>query len=414
MIRVLPIPMPIRDKCRQIVRKAKEFVFNWRTAVLFLVSAVAFLSPFLAASGSEAASSEHLATLIAQEAVKNTESMVLNVNYAPIPSDTPLTRSEVSSMCSDAHMDSTYKYVEMNYNARVVVNENVGDYVRVESFENRETSLVLSNVFSNHQNPLGETIFDTFELKLMFPKTNTNFSGHDNFCYIRQEDADYLIEASAGRYQGYEDLIDTTLPVTFLGEERVCEWKIANILYSDNEVYRHFNTVIGPWMLCYIYLPSFEGCAFNFDYGGSVRTNETYLDMYRDRFGGKDFTISITERDILDQAGSNVTRIVDMMLGNGEQGYSSVVAVAISVASLIPFGAFLFMSRKYVLGHTGAILALTLIVALCFYEGLSLAYLASPLNVIYFTSLGMLLFLVTLLLGVGLVLLARVSGGWER
>ena len=146
--------MPVKVGILRLLRKTKVFLFDWRTVLLFLSFAVAFLMPFLAASGSSAASSEYLATLIAQEAATNTESLVLNVNYAPIPSDTPLTRAEVSSMCSDAHLDSTYKYVEMNYNARVVVNENIGDYVRVESFESQETSLVLSNVFSNHQNPL--------------------------------------------------------------------------------------------------------------------------------------------------------------------------------------------------------------------------------------------------------------------
>ena len=63
-MRTMPILMPRKNKFRQIVGKTKEFVFNWRTTVLFLASAIAFLSPFLAASGSEAASSEYLATLI--------------------------------------------------------------------------------------------------------------------------------------------------------------------------------------------------------------------------------------------------------------------------------------------------------------------------------------------------------------
>ena len=406
--------MPVKVGVLRLLRKTKVFLFDWRAVLLFLSFAVAFLMPFLAASGSSDASSEYLATLIAQEAATNTESLVLNVNYAPIPSDTPLTRTEVSSMCSDAHLDSTYKYVEMNYNARVVVNENIGDYVRVESFESQETSLVLSNVFSNHQNPLGETIFDIFELKLMFPKTNTGFSGYDNFCYIRQEDADYLIESSGGQYQDYEDLIDTVLPVTFLKEEEACEWKIANILYSDNDVYRHFDKVIGPWMLCYIYLPSFEGCAFNFDYGGSVRTNESYLDMYRNKFGGKNFTIAITTRDILDQSASNVSRIQNLMLGNGEQGYPSAIAISLSIASLIPSAALLFGFRKFVSRNTGASLSMVLVLAFCLYEGFSLAYLVSPLNVVYFTGLGMILFLITLILVIVFVMFARVFGGWEK
>ena len=242
----------------------------------------------------------------------------------------------------------------------------------------------------------------------------THFSGYDNFCYIRQEDADYLIENSGGQYQDYEDLIDAVLPVTFLKEDETYEWKIANILYSDDDVYRHFDKVIGPWMLCYIYLPSFEGCAFNFDYGGSVRTNESYLDMYRDKFGGKDFTVAITRRDILDQKASNVSRIQELMLGNAEQGYPSVVAVSLSIASLIPSVALLFGFRKFVSRNTVSALALVLIVAFCLYEGFSLAYLVSPLNVVYFTSLGMILFLITLILETAFVMLARVSGGWER
>ena len=405
--------MPTRGKFRQLGRKTKEFAFNWRTVVLVLASAAAFLSPFLAASGSEAASSEYLATLIAQEAVKNTESMVLNVNYAPIPSDTPVTRAEVSSMCTEAHLDSTYKYVEMEYNARVVVNENVGDYVRIGSFEHPETSLVLSNVFSNHLNPLGETIFDIFELKLMFPKSNTNFSGYDNFCYIRQEDADYLIKESNGLYQNYEDLIDEVLEVNFVGSEDLLRWKIANIVSFDNDVYRHFNTVLGSWALCYIYLPSFEGCAFNFDYGGSVRTNETYLDMYRDRFGGQNFTIAITTRDILDQEASRVDEIRVLMLGSAGEAYSTVASVALSLASLAPLLVSLIVFRKFVYKRALGTGVLFVFVAFFLYEGFSVAYLVSPLNVIYFTGQGLLLFLLQLLLSLGFVLAVRAMGGPE-
>lgn len=412
-MRTMPILMPIKDKFRQITGKTKEFVFNWRTAVLFLASAIAFLSPFLAASGSEAASSEYLATLIAQEAVKNTESMVLNVNYAPIPSDTPVTRAEVSGMCTDAHLDSTYKYVEMEYNARVVVNENIGDYVRIGSFDHPETSLVLSNVFSNHLNPLGETIFDIFELNLMFPKSNTNFSGYDNFCYIRQEDADHLIEESGGLYQDYEDLIDETLEVTFAGTEDPLRWKIANIMFSDNDVYRHFNAILGPWTLCYIYLPSFEGCAFNFDYGGSVRTNETYLDMYRNRFGDKNFTIDITTRDLLDREASRIDDIRTLMLGSAGGGYSAVVSVALSLASLAPLLISLIVFRKFVCERPLGIGVLLVFVAFCLYEGLSVAFLLSPLNVIYFTGQGLLLFLLQLLLAFGCVQVVRALGGPE-
>ncbi len=405
--------MVVKERIRIFFRKAGEFVFDRRTLLLFLASMIAFLTPFLAASGSEAASSEYLATLIAHEATANTESKVLNVNYATIPSETPVTRAEVSSLCSAAHTDSTYKYVEMEYNARVLVNENIGDYVRVDSFQDPETSLVLSNAFTNHTNPKGEIIFDVFELKLMFPKTNTGFSGFDNFCYIRQEDADYLIQTSDGLYQDYEDLIDEPLPVRFLGSEASLEWKIANIMFSDNEVYRHFNTVIGPWALCYIYLPSYECCSFNFDYAGSVRTNEGYLETYRDRFGGKNFTIAVTTRDILDKDASAVLEIEDLILGAGDKGYPAPVTLAISFVALIPLVVSLVLLRKFVCRHAGGVALIMIATASCLYEGFSLSYLASPLNVIYFTSQGMLIFLVLLLAGIGTLFLVRVSGGRE-
>lgn len=368
-------------------------IFSWRGWVFIFLTIGCALSPFFVFSGSNTINNEILATMISEEAINNCDDKVLNVNFTrlDIPNNPP-TRAELSSLVSQAHLDTTYHFVETEYNALVMFNENIGDYYRVPSLPNPESSILLSNVFSNHKNPNGETIFDIFEIKLLFSASNTDFRGYDNFCYIRQDDADYLIKQSNGLYHSYEDLLNETLTVHSFPNNDAYSWKIANIIAKDNDTYRHFDTVYGPWLLAYIYVPNYVGYSYSFDYAGSINTNKVYLQRHQEAFGSGNYSFSITNHNLINEDASLTNEITTMML-EGSTGYDvGVSAVFILAPLLVTILIDLFLKIHKLYGYVPFVLAAALMFFV--YEGFSISYLINPLNVLYFSSNAILFFVV--------------------
>ena len=104
-----------------------------------------------------------------------------------------------------------------------------------KDLSNNYPTIILSNIFSNHENPNGETVHDIFELKLMYSHANTSFKdAYDNFCYITLNQADELLHKY--NLQTYDELINQTLAIS-TNDGALLEWKIANIIIDggDNE-----------------------------------------------------------------------------------------------------------------------------------------------------------------------------------
>ncbi len=375
------------------------FAQIWQNWILLLFSFIACLTPFFAFSSSNVISNEYLATMISEEAIYNRKEQVLNVNYVRLNNETSATRAELSNICLEAYSDTTYRFVNAQYNAVALFNENVGNYHRFPQLKNSKTSVILSNIFSNHQNPNDETIHDIFELSLMYESSNTDFRDFDNFCYIRQEDADYLITNSNGIFKSYEDLINTSLTCVLPNDidGQSYSWKIANILLSDNDIYQHFNEVYGPWMLAYIFVPEYSGYSYSFDYAGSINNNVTYLNRHRNRFTDGNYSFQITEHNVIDKNQSYSNQIIELMTQK-PLGYGFEIALVFAFFPFIIWVVLYLLFYKKVYSFKWWLFGGEFLFGFIIYEIFSITYLIHPMSVIYFSSYSIVCFLIIFVL----------------
>ena len=365
----------------------KEMFRFWGTYLYLGSFACAFLAPYLLFSQTSDAYFETLASLIAEEAGSRDETRLMNGNFVYLGE---ATRSGLSSLCTEASVNTNYEVANEGFNARVVYNSNIEPFYEIDSFEEQTQSILVSNVFSNHLNPEGAVIFDAFELELMFPETNTNYSGYDNFVYIRQSDADHLIAMSEGAFDSYESLIGYALPVRYIfggaSEER--RWKVANILVEENATNEVLLDTIGPYMLAYINLPGFDRYSYNIDYSTSNARTEAALKTQLERFGGGEYSFQITRRGASDDY-SRIDLIEGMMVeGKGVYPVSVPLAVGLSVLCfLFPIGALLLLSRSssYRSGKP-CVVVLNIVLVIVLYSAWSAWCASSALLTPYFLS----------------------------
>ena len=283
------------------LENAKKHYSSFTSWLFIILLNLALISCFLIPSITPNAYLETLSSLVNETALESTSNKILNVSYTYVNEDA--NRALLTDAFSQANADTVYKNTNSGYNARVIYDANNAWNYSFPSFNNERRTLLISGVFSNHLNPNGETIHDVFEFKLMFPDANTSYTGFNNFCYIRQDDADTLITNSNGFYQTYEDLLGEELLVTYTspnGTQEVVRWKIANVLCSDNDFYHYMDEIIAPFVLCYTNLPSFYGFSYNFDYGTSIYTTMSYLQSQMSRFGDGNYAFSIVQNNVLD------------------------------------------------------------------------------------------------------------------
>ena len=383
----------------------------WGTYLYFGVFVGAFLAPYLLFSQTPDAYFETMASLIAEEAASKEGAKLMNGNFVYLGE---ATRSGLSSLCTEASVNTNYEVANEGFNARVVYNSNIEPFYEVDSFEEQAQSVLVSNVFSNHLNPKGAVIFDAFEFELMFPESNTNYSGYDNFVYIRQSDADHLIATSDGTFDSYESLIGYALPVRYVfegaSEER--KWKVANILVEENATNEVLCDTIGPYMLAYINLPGFSRYSYNIDYSTSNARTEAALKTQLDRFGEGEYSFQVTRRGVSDNS-SRIDLIEEMMMnGKGVYPISVPVAAGLSVLCFaFPLGALFLLSK--VSGYRSwrpFLSVFTIVVAIVVYSAWAAWCASSALLTPYFLSSS----IVTSLLCSSLVVLLSLLLPLER
>ena len=385
----------------------------WETYLYFGVFVGAFLAPYLLFSQTPDAYFETMASLIAEEAASSEGAKLMNGNFVYLGE---ATRSGLSSLCTEASVNTNYEVANEGFNARVVYNSNIEPFYEVDSFEEQAQSVLVSNVFSNHLNPKGAVIFDVFEFELMFPESNTNYSGYDNFVYIRH--ADHLIAMSDGVFDSYESLIGYALPVRYVfegaSEER--KWKVANILVEENDTNEVLLDTIGPYMLAYINLPGFSRYSYNIDYSTSNARTEAALKTQLDRFGGGEYSFQVTRRGVSDNS-SRIDLIEGMMMnGKGVYPISVPAAVGLSVLCFaFPLGALFLLGKVSGYRSWRPYLSLfTIVIAIVVYSAWAAWCASSALLTPYFLSSSIVTSLLCSLLVVLLSLLLPLERPLEE
>jgi len=295
---------------------------------------------FVSLGFSNVSKTELLARTISDVAIDNTTTKSLNINYV---SKNQLSRNEVSSLITDSKDYSLNKYGSEYYNARLLFNSNISNFFVANELESSNPTVLLSNIFSNHKNASGETVHDLFELKLMFPDSNSSYAAFDNFCYLRQSDADFMIQNNSS-YETYQDLINETLHINYMnGNSPIpLNWKIANIILNNEGADSFYKNTYGTYILSYIDIFDFRGITVGFDYGTSIISNSNYINKLGDWLPYDDFDLSITNHNIIDTAKLNNEEIINLFRISHSQNDDSFYFVLAGSVELLFYFIFFY------------------------------------------------------------------------
>ncbi len=131
---------------------------------------------------------------------------------------------------------------------------------------------ITSGIFSNHQGVRGR-LFDQYEMYIYSDKSNTDYSGCNNFCYITERTARKIMEANPS-LTSYDDVINTALTVKY--KDITHKWKISNVIMDKESFYSQMSGIYGDFILAYTHLPG--GLGHNVDLTAYFGSN-TYLNI---------------------------------------------------------------------------------------------------------------------------------------
>ena len=211
---------------------------------------MSFSLVFVANSYSSESYNEFLSNRISECATQNTTTDSVNFNYQLTNSNSDDTSRESLSKNITLIYDISRQSTATHFYIGRVIFDGSKKIFNFKDLSNDYPTIILSNIFSNHENPNGEIVHDIFELKLMYGQSNTSFVNvYDNFCYITLNQADELLHKY--NLQTYDELINKTLVIS-TNDGTLLEWKIANIIIDggDNEYYQK---LYGDYVLAYYF-----------------------------------------------------------------------------------------------------------------------------------------------------------------
>ena len=197
----------MRSFIKKIIILLKR-IFTIPSCIFSLLIGVCSASTFALFSNSKDAKLDYFASLMTQlSSYSNTEyGLIMDIEMGG-----NLGRLDVDAACHWCRNYSRYFFSNGAQVIRTIYDANLHPYVRVNDFFDSTPSLLISPIFSTHLNPNGVPTHDFYEVHFMFEELDMDFSGFDNFCCIRQSDADFLISKYPEKYSSYEDLIGEPL-----------------------------------------------------------------------------------------------------------------------------------------------------------------------------------------------------------
>lgn len=269
----------------------KKMFINKKISIFYFISfflyALSFSLVFVANSYSSQSYNELLSNRISECATQNTTTESVNFNYQLTNSNSDdATRESLSKNITLVYDISRQSTATHFYTGRVIFDGSKKIF-NFKDLSNDYPTIILSNIFSNHENPNGEIVHDIFELKLMYSQTNTSFVNvYDNFCYITLNQADELLHKF--NLQTYDELINQTLVIS-TNDGTLLEWKIANIIIDggDNEYYQK---LYGDYVLAYYYTSIYTGYSISYDFASSINDNTRFALTLNNLFSSDDYT----------------------------------------------------------------------------------------------------------------------------
>lgn len=209
------------------------------------------------------------------------------------------------------------------------------------NFGNNSVFLV-SNIFSNHVNSNKQIIMDAYYLELMFKDENVNYSSYDNFCYITQDQADYLIKNNDD-YSNYRSLINKTLEVNI--DDNIYRWKIANIIVPFGEYYDGLLKVFNDFLLCYMKLPSYQYYSISHFYSNDYKVTYFQLDETKKKYSDSNLQFDIYNCDLYDlETTTEINHFFNNEISYNYIGF--VTCFLIAILFVILFFAYLIIFRN--------------------------------------------------------------------
>lgn len=280
----------------------KKIFINKKISIFYFLSfflyALSFSLVFVANSYSSESYNEFLSNRISECATQNTTTDSVNFNYQLTNSNSDdASRENLSKNITLIYDISRQSTATHFYTGRVIFDGSKKIF-NFKDLSNNYPTIILSNIFSNHENPNGEIVHDIFELKLMYSQTNTSFANvYDNFCYITLNQADELLHKY--NLQTYDELINQILAIS-TNDGTLLEWKIANIIIDggDNEYYQK---LYGDYVLAYYYTSIYAGYSISYDFASSINDNARFALTLNNLFSSDDYTCEANTFNFVDK-----------------------------------------------------------------------------------------------------------------
>ncbi len=199
----------------------------------------------------------------------------------------------------------------------------------------KNVTAVISSIFSNHYDKKERIILDTYYVELMFKSGVSDRSNVDNFCYISNLQADYLM--SKNNLNDYSDLLGFVLSCQIDGA--IYKWKIGNIFYESGSFCNSCSSLFGNYIISYIGTP-YNEIEFIQSFQQNTVHNINKIQELNNAFPNSDYTYySLNNADI----------VCDKLNGNfiSSTVVISIVLAIIGVISLLLSIAYVIWKKKY-------------------------------------------------------------------
>ena len=280
----------------------KKMFINKKIPIFYFLSfflyALSFSLVFVANSYSSESYNEFLSNRISECATQNTTTESVNFNYQLTNSNSDDAAKETLSKNITLVYDISRQSTATHFYTGRVIFDGSKKIFNFKGLSNNYPTIILSNIFSNHENPNGEVVHDIFELKLMYGQSNSSFKdAYDNFCYITLNQADELLDKY--NLQTYDELINQTLVIS-TNDGTLLEWKIANIIIDggDNEYYQK---LYGDYVLAYYFTSVYTGYSISYDFASSINDNTRFALTLNNLFSSDDYTCEANTFNFVDK-----------------------------------------------------------------------------------------------------------------
>lgn len=288
---------------------------------------------------------EVLSNYLSSLAMNHSQTLSVNLN---IKSNELLTREKALDNIKLAN-DLSYAQKKFSpfYNARLSFMPNDNNYLFSSWFKEEKPTFILTNSFSNHRNSLNEIVDDVFELKLMFENEINYSNDQKNLCYIRQNDADYIISQN-DIYLDYSALIGETIFLNYHegNNNFPIEKTIINIVEEDQGIDKFLFNIYGSYAIIDSFLPSYLGLSFDVDFSNSILKNNELLEMLFTKYCLDDFSYQINTRNLTVENFDNFYTYLTNMDFNGDFINSNIFHLIIIFVLFLIYAVFLIVFIK--------------------------------------------------------------------